>query len=186
MSNILTIKKVAALPGSYTPSTMYLVSTADADRFDMYVSSADGSTIKHLITKSEIQTLINTAMSTFSNITVVADIAARNALAPTAVAQAFVLNATADSSVTSGAATYIYNPTTTTWYKISEQESLDITLTWASITGKPTSTPAQIDAAVAASHTHGNKPTLDLLSNTGDLLLINGQNIRAYLDEEVW
>ena len=38
---------------------------------------------------------------------------------------------------------------------------MDLVLNWSSIVGGPTSTPAQIDEAVAAKHTHVNKNALD-------------------------
>lgn len=47
-----------------------------------------------------------------------------------------VINATGDPTVKSGWAQYIYQ--TDKWIKIAENESLDVILTWASITGKPT------------------------------------------------
>lgn len=50
---------------------------------------------------------------------------------------------------------------------------MDVALTWANITGKPTSTVAQIDAAVANSHTHTNKTQLDKVGETGGNLTYN-------------
>jgi hypothetical protein len=76
--------------------------------------------------------------------------------------------------VVAGGATYLYNPGTTTWIKSSEAESLDIVLNWATLQGKPTSSVAAIDAAVAASHTHANKAVLDLVTDSGGKLLYNG------------
>lgn len=75
-----------------------------------------------------------------------------NALNPTRAIYVYVTNATGDSTVASGGATYLFNPTNSTWIKTSEAESMDVSVNWASITGKPTSSAAQIDAAVAASH----------------------------------
>jgi hypothetical protein len=189
----LKFRKVSTLPGSLAPSTMYMVTSADAGILELVVSSADGLSSRHIINKSEINTLISTAIaaqaSGLNEVKVVADIAARNALVsgftkPTTV---LVLNAVADTSVASGAATYIYDTNTTTWYKISEAESLDLVLNWNSISGRPTSSPAQIDAAVTASHSHTNKTQLDKIgeNGTGDITY-NGAPVRAYLDEEVW
>lgn len=51
----------------------------------------------------------------------------------------FVTDASSDSTVTSGAALYVWNDTSSTFTKISEFESLDVALNWTSITGKPNS-----------------------------------------------
>jgi hypothetical protein len=186
MAKILKIRKVTALPGTLEASTLYLVSTADPSILDLYVSSSDGSSARHIVTKSEIQTMINTAVAALDSALVVADINARNALSPTKNVSVIVLNATGDPTVASGAATYVYDNATSTWYKISESESMDVILTWASLQGKPTSTPAAIDDAVTKAHTHANKTTLDLLTDPAGELLYNAAPIRAYLDEEAW
>jgi hypothetical protein len=91
----------------------------------------------------------------------------------------WVNDASADTTVTSGWAIYrkkvgvgIDYTQLTGWTKVSEAEMLDVTVTWASIDGKPTSTPAEIDQAVTDDHTHANKATLDLItvnSTTGNL-----------------
>jgi hypothetical protein len=99
---------------------------------------------------------------------IVADIAARNALVLTKNTQVLVLDATGDSTVTSGAATYLYRVSTTSWIKISEAESLDLVLQWANIQGKPTSSPSAIDTAVSNSHTHTNKTQLDKIGENPD------------------
>ena len=89
------------------------------------------------------------------------DITARNALNPTANIQVFVIDASDDTTVTSGGATYIYRLSTTSWIKISESESLDLVLSWANLTGKPSSSVTDIDNAVSLRHTHANKSELD-------------------------
>ena len=57
--------------------------------------------------------------------------------------------------------------TLTAWQKIAEAESIDVTVTWDSISGKPSSTPAAIDQAVTDDHTHSNKTVLDAITDTG-------------------
>lgn len=163
------IFKETALPGTLQPHSIYLIAPAGNPAFvEMYVTGASASTVKRIIDAAQVQTMINTAMSGISGLQVVATIAARDALAPTANVQVLVLDATGDATVASGAATYVYQLSTTTWFKISEAESLDVALTWASIVGKPTSTPAQIDAAVANGHTHANKTQLDKVGEDGN------------------
>ncbi|WP_298031411.1 hypothetical protein [uncultured Desulfovibrio sp.] len=82
----------------------------------------------------------------------------------------FVVDATGDATVASGSATYIWMPDFT-WRKLSEDESIDM-LSWENLDGKPQSTVADIDLAVARQHAHANKTELDVLSDdgTGNLL----------------
>lgn len=183
----LKIRKVTALPATLEPSCLYIISTADPSIMDMYVSSSDGTTSRHIVNKSEIQDMINASLASFSSLDVYADIAARDAVAtPTVPTHAIVLDASADATVTSGAATYIYDPSTTQWYKISEAESMDVVLQWASIVGAPTSPISAIDDAVVKRHEHTNKTLLDSLSDVGGDLHYLGAPIRAFLDEEAW
>jgi len=186
-----TIKfaKVATLPVTLAPSTLYMVAPAGSsiDELQIYVSSNDGASARHIPTHSEISSMINTAVNSYSSAVVVADIAARNALVPSVVTIALALDATADLTVASGAATYVYNPVTTSWTKIAEYESLDVTLQWANIQGRPNSTAAQIDQAVADSHTHANKPVLDLLTaDANDELMYKGAHVAARLETSAW
>ena len=185
--SILKIRKAAILPGTLEASCLYMLPNADAQYADFYISNKTGTATRRLPTKGDIQSLITTALAGRDQALVVSDIAARNALGtPTVVTQCLVLDATADTTVASGAATYVWNPTTSLWYKISEAESMDVIVSWASITGKPTSAVAAIDLAVTNSHTHDNKTVIDLLTDTAGNLYYNGAPVRAYLEEENW
>ena len=187
MSVQMKVHKVNALPGSLEASALYLVKSAEAGLLDLYVSSKDGTEARHIISKAEIQSLVNTAVAGASNIFVVADIAARDALAPTVVTQAIVVDATADTTVKSGAATYVYNPVGTAWQKIAEHESMDLTLSWGGIVGRPTSSVAEIDDAVGKRHTHANAATLDKFGQDGDgQVTYGGKNIHVYLSSDQW
>lgn len=73
--------------------------------------------------------------STFKEAHVVADIAARDALTAFSGMHALVLDATADATVESGGAEYVYDGTT--WYKISELNDLDMVIDWSDIQNKP-------------------------------------------------
>ena len=97
-----------------------------------------------------------------------------------------VLDASGDPTVTAGAATYVYDTVTTTWYKVSESESLDVVLDWANFQNKPTSAVADIGDAVAKRHSHANKLVLDDVSDASGALAYKGQPVRAYLEEEAW
>ena len=187
MSVQMKVHKVNALPGVLQPSALYLVKSAETGLLDLYVSSNNGTEARHIISKAEIQSLVNTAVAGASNIFVVADIAARDALTPTVVTQAIVVDATGDTSVQSGSATYVYNPVGDAWQKIAEHESMDVVLQWANIQGRPSSTVAEIDDAVAKKHSHTNISTLDKLSQDVDgQLTYNGNNLHVYLSSDQW
>lgn len=170
----MQIKIVNTLPGTFTASTLYMVKSAEAGIFDLYMSTNDGAAVRHIISKSEINTMITTALAGFNTVAVVADIAARDALSPTVNSQVLVLDATADTTVASGAATYVYDTVTTTWYKISETESMDVVLQWANIQNKPTSAVADIDDAVTKRHSHANKTVLDNITDSSGFLAYSG------------
>jgi len=156
------IFRETALPSPLEPYSLYVVApTAKPDYIELYASNSNGSAVKRIIQNTDVQALIDASLAGISAIEVVADITARNALNPTTNLQVVVLDASADATVTSGSATYIYRLATTEWIKISEAESMDVVLSWDNIVGKPTSTASQIDTAVANSHTHTNKTQLD-------------------------
>ena len=183
----MKVHKVNVLPGTLEASALYLVKSAVAGLFDLYVSSTDGLEARHIISKTEIQSMVNSAVAGASNIFVVADIAARDALAPTVVTQAIVVDATDDATVQSGSATYVYDTVGDAWQKIAEHESMDLTLSWGGIVGRPTSSVAEIDDAVGKRHTHANAATLDKFSQDGDgQPTYNGANIHVYLSSDQW
>ena len=105
--------------------------------------------------------------------------------------QIYVLDASADNTVTSGAASYIITAidgNTVTYAKMTEFESLDIVQEWSAIQNKPTSAVASIDQAVTDSHTHSNKAILDAISTnqtSGNLVFnsveLNGETGIAYM-----
>lgn len=156
------IKRVNALPGVLEASTMYIVKSADAGLADIYVTGTVNTEVRHLIGKTEIETLVTDAVSASVSGAplLAANIAARDALILTSNALILVLDASADATVNAGAALYFYDQVGDTFHKVSEYESMDTVLTWGSITDGPTSSPAQVDTAVSYSHTHTNSAAL--------------------------
>lgn len=189
MATQFKIRVVNALPSTYEPTTMYVVKSADTAHMELYVSDAQGANVRHILNQSEVQDMINSAISTalgqYNTATVVADINARNALNPTTNEVVLVLNATADSTVQSGAATYIYNTADQTWYKISEAESMDLILKWENVVGRPTSAVADIDDAVAKRHVHANKAVLDDIGDKDGFLSYKGKYV-GVIDTPEW
>ena len=86
-----------------------------------------------------------------SNAKVVADITARDALIPEEGLIAYVVDATGDSTVKSGGASYIYDGSN--WIKISEFESMDMIIDWTDIQNKPNI----VDIKVSATEPVGQK-----------------------------
>ncbi len=187
MATKLKIRKVNTLPGTYEASTLYIVKSSEATLFELYMSTSDGTAVRHIYNKAEITAQIATSLASVNNATVVPTIAARNALAPTTNVFVLVADASGDPTVNAGAASYVYDLTNTSWVKIHEYEGLDYVFNWASLADKPTSTVAAIDAAVSASHTHANKVELDKIDEDANgFMIYNGQPIRAHLEVDEW
>jgi hypothetical protein len=174
MTTTFKPSKLTAVPSlPCDPNAVFFVApTLKPNYIEIYVSNNAGTALKRLLTDADIQALIDASISGLSGeMPIVADIAARNALSPTKNTQVLVLDATGDSTVASGAATYLYRVSTTSWIKLSEAESLDLILQWANIQGKPTSSPSAIDTAVGNSHVHNSNLTqLNKIGENADAL----------------
>jgi hypothetical protein len=122
--------------------------------------------------------LIAAQLAQLNRVEIVANNAARDALAGNDRNQLVLsLDATADATVAAGAALYVFRNSDNSWIKVSEYEGLDVTVTWASITGKPASAVALIDDAVTKRHTHANQAVLDKWSESGGLPQYDGQPV---------
>jgi hypothetical protein len=174
MTTTFKPSKLTAVPSlPCAPNAVFFVApTSKPNYVEIYVSNSAGTALKRLLTDADIQALIDASISGLAGeMPIVADIAARNALSPTKNTQVLVLDATGDSTVASGAATYLYRVSTTSWIKLSEAESLDLILQWANIQGKPTSSPSAIDTAVGNSHVHNSNLTqLNKIGENADAL----------------
>lgn len=165
------IFRETVLPSTLEPYAVYVVAPSSKPNYvEIYVSNSTGSNARRVLTDTDIQGMINASISGIagSGLQVVANITARNALSPTSNLLVLVLDATGDNTVASGAATYVYRLSNTSWVKVSESESLDMILNWSNIQGKPSSSASAIDNAVANSHTHSNKTQLDKIGQNSD------------------
>lgn len=164
----LQVFRETALPGTLESDSVYLIApSGDPDLIEMYVTGNSSSTVKRIIDKGIIQGMIDDAVSAVGGLEVVADITERDALTLDASALVLVLDASDDSSVDSGAATYAYRASDESWTKVSEAESMDVVLQWSSLQGKPSSDVVDIDDAVSKRHTHSNKTQLDKIDEDG-------------------
>lgn len=176
----LNFYKVTSLPGTLVADSLYFVSNGSVA--ESYITDSSGVS-KSLGNTSMITSIVTSQMAStlasYNAMEIVATIAARNTLAATLNRNLLVLvsDATGDATVASGAALYAFNNTGDTWTKVTEYESLDVTLTWASLQNKPTSSVAQIDTAVSQSHAHSNKIYLDKIGETGGVMTYDGSAV---------
>jgi hypothetical protein len=186
-SSPLNIERVNALPATLTPSTMYIVKSADTTLVDIYFTNSTATELRHVLSKSDVAAMVQQSVSSLSSIHIAATIVARDALTLTSNSFVLVSDATGDATVASGAALYLWNNTTSSFSKITEYESLDIVLRWSDIQNKPTSTVADIDDAVAKKHTHGNSAQLAKIGEDANgLLTYNGEYVTAALSKAEW
>lgn len=189
MATTLNFYKVTALPGVLEANAVYAVPVSgNPNLVELFVVNSAGTAARHVLGETEVAAMIASAMSGGNQLTIVADIPARNALLPLTTAKwVYVINAMGDVTVTSGGATYLYNPGTLAWVKAAESESMDVVLSWANITGKPTSAVADIDDAVTKRHTHANITQLDKIGEDGGgSMTYNGAPVGANWANAAW
>ena len=185
---IFQVFKETALPGTLQANSIYLIAPAGSPSYiEMYVTGTSAATVKRILNETDIQTMISASLAGLSDLEIVADIAARNALTPVNGSMCLVLDATGDATVQVGAATYVYQLSATKWIKIAEHESLDLVLEWSALQNKPTSAVADIDDAVSKRHIHTNKTQLDKVGENGNgLLTYNGLLPKIAWDSTAW
>ena len=174
----LTIQRVNALPGTLAAETIYLVKTGN--ELTLTVTGNTGAVVATTVSKADVNTAISTAIGALemsNSVEFAADINARNALTLTKSTFVYVADATIDETVSAGAAMYLYDFPNETWHKVTEYESLDLVVNWDNINGKPSSSVADIDDAVAKRHSHANMAVLDLLTAPGGKLQYNGEDV---------
>lgn len=184
--------KVTALPTTLEANAFYLV--LNSGYAETYVTDASAvakmvgnSNMINTLADSRITPAITTALSRMNTIEIAADITARNALS--SLDRNFIVlvtNATGDATVKAGAAMYAFNNTTNVFTKISEYESMDLSMDWSTIVNKPNSSVSAIDAAVSNSHTHVNKSLLDGFSLVGETVKHSGVAINNAWASSNW
>jgi hypothetical protein len=169
--------KESVLPAVLEAHSVYFVGPASQpDLVEIFVTGSSASIVRRVLNQADIQSMISSAITANGNAVVVADIAARNALLPlTAPKFVHVLDATADTTVAIGGATYLYDPVVSQWYKIAAFEDLDLVVNYNTIVGRPSATAAAIDNAVAQAHTHANLTSLNKITESaqGNMLYNN-------------
>jgi len=152
----IAINKVTALPAVLEASSLYFVLQSATDTIsEAYITDIDGNAkgIGNTAFITAVATAVFNQQNASNNAFEIApDIASRDALAANFSGNRLVLvtDASNDSTVSNGSALYSWDQAIGTFDKLTEFESLDVVITWDSITDGPTSTPAMVDAAVAA------------------------------------
>lgn len=184
----IKFSKVTTLPAVLEGHTLYMVApVAKPNHVEIYVTSADASVIRRIVNIDDIQSMINSSIQASNAFEIVDNIAARDALSLTGNKFVLVLDATGDTTVTAGAATYAWRSSNSSWVKVSEYESLDVTLTWVAIQNKPTSSVADIDSAVAQRHVHANFTELNKIGEDVNAdFQYAGNHPRARLEAADW
>lgn len=161
------IYKETSVPGVLAANAIYLIAPAGKPgRLEIYATDSGGTATRQTLSESEVQAMIDAA--TGGGSTTFADtITARDALSPEDGEQVLVLDASGDATVASGSALYVWRQSNTSWIKLTEYESMDVTVSWADVQGRPTSTVANIDDAVTKRHSHANKSELDKVGQDG-------------------
>ncbi|MBR4608781.1 MAG: hypothetical protein IKO41_21555 [Lachnospiraceae bacterium] len=154
---------------------------------DIYDTSVKKTLAQYIADTNTAISGLEAALAGKAPVSIVADIAARDALTNVITgALCWVQDASDDSSVASGAAAYLASvsgdPAVVTWTKVAEAESMDVVLQWANIQGKPSSAVADIDDAVSKKHEHANATVLNGLSadSTSGNLEFNGVELGEF------
>jgi len=155
MANYFYISRVDSLPavGSRNPETMYVSKNSETDLADITFIGTDVNEVRRIITKTDVDGYITTALTAFSNVKIYVDIAARDADSISKNTLAYVEDASADASVPSGSAFYIYNNSLSTWIKIADEDLL------------------------VKKHSHDNMVTIDKLGEVNGNLAYDGTEI---------
>lgn len=165
MSNLAKFHKVTSLPLELQANAFYLVS--NGSYAETYIT--DSSWVAKMVGNSTmINDLIDSALADMNTLEIVANITERNSLVLTKNTMVLVIDATGDSTVTSWSALYAYKESNTSWIKLAEYESMDVTISWANIQWKPSSSVADIDDAVNKKHSHANLTELNKIWEDGN------------------
>lgn len=168
--NQIKIVRVTELPAPQDreASVIYIVQAAGGYA-ELYFTGNDPATVARGVTKADVETLVAQAIGGFADIKFVQNIAERDAITWTQSGMVLVFDASADPSVTQGAAAYLYQLSTQSFTKIYELESIDIVPRWDNLVGRPNSSPEDIDAAVDSAHNHTDLATLERYGKNAEL-----------------
>lgn len=163
---------IKSLAGTDSTSNMQIL---DAVIYALQIGKAD--LVDGLIPISQLPSSVKEGR-------IVDTIAERDSIADVfATLRVFVKDASGDATVSSGGAEYLYDGSK--WIKTSEEESLDLVLSWANVTGKP-------DTFIPSSHQHAQNDVnglADALASKMSASIYDpnnkAQDIFAYIDTQI-
>lgn len=132
--------QVTSVPATWEKGAIYAIKPstvplgAPTNYCEIYIVDHTGNVVCHTPTWSEIDNNISNKLSQLNGITVVDNIADRDAIS-NPVGEVYVIDASSDSTVASGGARYLYN--SGAWIKTTESESMDLVLDWTKLVNKP-------------------------------------------------
>lgn len=160
------IVRVDAVPATPVVNTMYITK----DSKNRAVVTFIGNTVAQrasTLSPTDVQTMISEALAGAGEVYVANTLADLQAITPTVNAVGYIRTAAAGDPLM-----YVFDLPGAAW-KVSQ-----VPAKWADIIGRPAATAAEIDAAVAASHSHANMAVLNSLSqSTGGKLAYKGQEV---------
>lgn len=163
--------KVLALPSTLEPSSFYYVENGNF--VDGYLTDGAG-VAKPVGNVSMINSLLDDRISELNDIDIVADITERDALVLSTSQLVLVIDASADVSVTSGAALYIWDTEDNSFKLLVIYTDVNATISWANILNKPSSSTSDIDDSVSKKHSHSNSVELSKVGETGTGIMTYG------------
>lgn len=178
--------KVSTLPQSPEPNSFYYIE--NGEYAEAYLTDNQGNA-REIGNTTMTNDIVSRAVMGFNSVKIVANITERDILTAAATANNMILviDATDDPTVETGSALYAYNYETTTTYKVSEYESLDMIIPWEMIQDKPYNSVEDIDDAVNRRHSHANKAVLDKWGESDtELPLYSGRNVDAMWKTNEW
>lgn len=174
MADEFIISRVSILPEPLVANTMYIVKVPGTDTAELVFVGNDVETVAKSISLEQVtatvEQTVTEAMVAGRSVFVVENIEERNAISPVIPVIAFVKDTSADPLADTASGAYIFDDVAGTW--ISMGGSGAISVDWNNITGRPSSSPSQIDTAVAAS-VHANRAVLDKLGESNGELTYN-------------
>lgn len=188
MANEFIISRVSALPVPLVANTMYIVKAVGSDLAELVFVGNNVANVAKTISYSQVDQMVQDAAEAAvlagKSVFVVADIAERNALNPTIPVIAYVKDTSGDPLATTASGTYVYDLGSGVWLPMSSGGA-GTNVNWNDINGRPASSPAQIDTAVASS-IHANRSVLNALGDSNGKLTYGGQPVSDVTVEANW
>lgn len=171
-------RRVNVLPGTLEPDTMYIVKAPGSTEAKLVFTGSDASIVVGTIDRVAIEGIISQSVEAHTSVHFYATYAEMTAGALKANGLCYVADIAGDPLGGSGVGVYVYDFDNARFTKFPGGSGPSGPVAWGDLVGKPTSTPAAIDDAVAKAHAHTNKPILDNMSeNAQQKLMYRGRQV---------